>query len=191
MANRYIFNTSLTGYVNVAEDGGQFNNRCLSFRIPPDVLEQMNNDRAELIDWIKSKDSKRLAEGLPAWQDDGLVKYNYGAGDGTRKPKPEPIFVDAEGEVCTKETLRSVRKGTKVRVIMQQKPYAMGTFNTSIRVVGVQIIELATGNGAVDSGDLTVEDVTSMFGKVEGFKASEPAVRKEEALVGDGASYDF
>ena len=191
MANRYIFNTTLEGFINVAEDSGKFNNRTFAFKIPAAELEKVNADRAELIDWIKSKDNKRLAEGLPSWDDEGLVKYTYGAGDGSRKPKPEPIFVDADGEVCSKETLRSVRKGTKVRVILQQKPYAMGTFNTSVLVVGVQIIELASGNGAVDSGDLSVDDVASMFGKVDGFKASEPAVRKAENTVGDGDSYDF
>lgn len=191
MSNRYTFNTTLEGFISIAEDGGKFNNRTFAFKIPAAELEKINADRLELIDWIKSKDNKRLPEGLPAWGDDGLVKYTYGEGDGSRKPKPAPIFVDAEGEVCSKETLRSVRKGTKVRVILQQKPYGIGTFNTSIRIVGVQIIELATGNGAVDSGDMTVEDVVALFGKADGFKASEPAVRKAEDTVGDGDSYDF
>ena len=62
---------------------------------------------------------------------------------------------------------------------------------TSLRVLGVQIIELATGNGAVDSGDLSVDDVAALFGKAEGYKSSEPAVRKAEETVGDGDSYDF
>jgi hypothetical protein len=38
---------------------------------------------------------------------------------------------------------------------------------------------------------MTVEDVASIFGKVEGYKTSEPQVRKAEAVVGDGDSYDF
>ena len=67
----------------------------------------------------------------------------------------------------------------------------MGTFKTSVRVVGVQIIELASGNGAVDSGDLSVEDVASMFGTVQGFSQDEPSVRKAEETTGDGESYDF
>ena len=79
-----------------------------------------------------------------------------------------------------------------MNLIVDQKPYAMGpNVGTSMRVIGVQIIELASGNGAVDSGTLSVEDVAELFGSVEGFKASEPAVRKAEETVGDGESYDF
>ena len=53
------------------------------------------------------------------------------------------------------------------------------------------IIELVTGNGAVDSGELSVEDVASLFKPVDGFKQSAPAVRevKEESAADD--SYDF
>ena len=189
--NRYVFNTTLEGFINVFEDGGKFNNRGFTFTIPKTELEQINADREELIAWIKSKNSQRLPEGLPAWDEEGRVKYNYGEGDGTRKPKPEPIIIDSDGELVERSILKDVRKGTKVRLILQQKPYGIGTFNTSIRVIGLQIIELATGNGSVDSGEMTVEDVASIFGKVEGYKTSEPQVRKAEAVVGDGDSYDF
>ena len=191
MANRYTFATTLEGYINVAEDSGKFNNRCLSFVVPADTLKQMDSDRTDLIAWIKSKDNKRLAEGIPVWDESGLIKYSYGVGDGSRKPKPAPHFVDSNGTPVSLEVLKSVRKGTKCNIIVQQKPYAMGTFNTSVRVVGVQIIELASGNGAVDSGDLSVEDVASMFGTVQGFSQDEPSVRKAEETTGDGESYDF
>ena len=192
MANRYTFPTQLEGFIKVDEDGGKFNNRTFSFTIPAAQLEKISADRAELIDWIKSKDSKRLAEGLPVWDDSGLIRYTYGAGDGSRKAKPEPVFVDADGKPCSKETLQAVRKGTKVNVILQQKPYAMGTFNTSVRVIGVQIVELATANGAVDSGDLSVDDVAALFGSVDGFKQDDPQVRQMEPVeASTGDSYDF
>ncbi len=58
--------------------------------------------------------------------------------------------------------------------------------------LGVQIVELVTHGGAADSGDLSVDDIAGLFGKVEGFKGDEPAVRKadtEETTVTD--SYDF
>jgi hypothetical protein len=67
----------------------------------------------------------------------------------------------------------------------------MGTFNTSVRVIGVQIIELATGNGAVDSGDLSVDEVAALFGTTDGFSQSDPAVRQAEEPVAAGDSYDF
>ena len=32
--NRYVFNTTLEGFVNVYEDSGKFNNRCFSLQGP-------------------------------------------------------------------------------------------------------------------------------------------------------------
>ena len=192
MANRYVFNTTLEGFINVYEDSGKFNNRTFAYKFDAATLEQAEKDREELLKWAKSKATGRVQEAMTPWDDEGLCKYTYGAGDGSRKGKPEPIFVDSDGEVIERSVLRDVRKGTKVRLIVQQKPYAMGpNVGTSLRVLGVQIIELATGNGAVDSGDLSVEDVAALFGKADGYKASEPAVRKAEDTVGDGDSYDF
>lgn len=191
MANRYKFASKLSGFIRLDEDGGKYNNRSFSFTIPPADLEKIEADRAELISWIKSKDNKRLPEGLPKWDDNGVVKYSYGQGDGSYKPKPEPVIVDTDGNPVSKEVLRSIREGTKVNIIIQQKPFAVGSFNTSIRVIGIQIVELVTSDGAVDSGDLSVEDVASLFGSVAGFKADEPAVRKAVAAVTGGDDYDF
>ena len=192
MANRYVFNTTLEGFINVYEDSGKFNNRTFAYKFDAATLEQAEKDREELLKWAKSKATGRVQEAMTPWDDEGLCKYTYGAGDGSRKGKPEPIFVDSDGEVIDRNVLKDVRRGTKVRLIVQQKPYSMGpNIGTSLRVLGVQIIELATGNGAVDSGDLSVDDVAALFGKADGYKASEPAVRKAEDTVGDGDSYDF
>ena len=192
MANRYKFATTLEGFVSVGEDSGKFNNRTFAYAIPHETLTKVEEDRVELIKWAKSKASGRVQEAMTPWDDAGVCKYTYGEGDGSRKPKPEPVFVDSDGKPVEKSVLLSVRKGTKVNLIVDQKPYAMGpNVGTSMRVIGVQIIELATGNGAVDSGSLSVEDVAELFGSVDGFKASEPAVRKAEETVGDGESYDF
>ena len=192
MANRYKFQTVLEGFVSVGEDSGKFNNRTFAYAIPHETLVEVEKDREELLKWAKSKASGRVQEAMTPWDDAGVCKYTYGEGDGSRKPKPEPVFVDSDGKPVEKSVLLSVRKGTKVNLIVDQKPYAMGpNVGTSMRVIGVQIIELATGNGAVDSGSLSVEDVAELFGSVDGFKASEPAVRKVEETVGDGESYDF
>ena len=190
--NRYVFETVLDGFVNVYEDSGKFNNRTFAYKFDAETLSQAEKDREELLKWAKSKATGRVQEAMTPWDDEGLCKYTYGAGDGSRKGKPEPIFVDSDGEVIDRNVLKDVRRGTKVRLIVQQKPYSMGpNVGTSLRVLGVQIIELATGNGAVDSGDLSVDDVAALFGKADGYKASEPAVRKAEDTVGDGDSYDF
>ena len=98
----------------------------------------------------------------------------------------------AEGSALESAVLRDIRKGTKVRLIVQQKPYAVGpNIGTTLRVLGVQVIELVSGNGSVDSGDLSVEDIAGIFGSVDGFKASEPAVRDERKSESTGEDYDF
>lgn len=190
--NRYVFNTTLEGFVNVYEDSGKFNNRTFAYQIPAETLKQVEEDRTELIAWVKTKATGRVQEAITPWDEEGTCKYTYGAGDGTRKAKPEPVFVDTHGDPIDRAILRDVRKGTKVRLIVQQKPYSMGpNVGTSLRVLGVQIVELVGANGVVDSGDLSVEDVASIFGSVDGFKASEPAVRKTEAVDNKPDSYDF
>ena len=192
MANRYKFATTLEGFVSVGEDSGKFNNRTFAYAIPHDTLTQVETDREELLQWAKSKATGRVQEAMTPWDDAGLCKYTYGAGDGSRKPKPEPVFVDTTGDPISREVLKTVRKGTKVNIIVDQKPYAMGpNVGTSMRVIGVQIVELVSGNGAVDSGDLSVEDVAALFGSVDGFKADEPAVRDARPAAATEDSYDF
>jgi hypothetical protein len=192
MSNRYQFETVLEGFINVYEDSGKFQNRTFAYTIPSDTLAQVEADRVELISWAKTKATGRVQEAITPWDDSGLCKYTYGAGDGSRKAKPEPVFVDSTGVPIERAVLRDVRKGTKVNIIVQQKPYAMGSnVGTSMKVIGVQIIELATGNGAVDSGDLSVEEVAGMFGAVKGFSQADPAVRQEAEPVAAGDSYDF
>ena len=191
MANRYTFPTTLNGFVNVYEDSGKYNNRSFAYTVPKATLQKMESDREELLQWARSKSSGRVQEAMTPWDEAGLVKYSYGAGDGSRKPKPEPVFVDTDGAPLAPEILRDVRAGTKANLIVQQKPYSMGpNIGTSLRVVGVQVVELVTGNGAVDSGTLSVDEVADMFGKVDGFKASDPAVRQVES-ADKGDDYDF
>ena len=191
MANRYKFATELTGFISVGEDSGKFNNRTFAYTIPADTLNQIETDREELLTWAKSKASGRVQVAMTPWDDAGVCKYTYGEGDGSRKAKPEPVFVDTSGDPIEKAVLMGVRKGTKVNIIVDQKPYAMGpNVGTSMRVIGVQIVELVSGNGAVDSGDMSVADVAAMFGSVEGFKADSPAVRPA-ATASTEDSYDF
>ena len=187
--NRYIFDTVLDGFVNVYKPSGKYNNCCFSMTLPKDVIKQADSDREELLEWAKTKvsDPKRVALNPPKWDDDGLVKYSYEGDTG----RPAPVFVDTTGNPIEEAVLKDLRKGTKVRVIAQQKPYTKPAMGTTLKVLGVQVVELATGNGAVDSGDLSAEDVASMFGTVDCYKQGEPMVRKAEAVVGDGESYDF
>lgn len=191
MANRYTFATELSGFVSVGEDSGKYNTRTFAYTIPAKQLEQIEVDREELLEWAKSKASGRVQVAMTPWDDKGVCKYTYGEGDGSRKPRPEPVFVDTSGDPIDKATLLGIRKGTKVNLIVDQRPYAVGpNVGTSMKVVGVQVVELVSGNGTVDSGDMSVEDVAAMFGSVEGFKADSPAVRPV-AVAASEDSYDF
>ena len=188
--NRYVFEATLEGFINVYEDEGKFNNRCFSFKLPADVIEQAEADREELLAWAKSKapNPKRCEVALTKWDDEGLVKYSYSE----EKPKAIPVFVDTEGTLVEKNVLKDVRKGTKVRLIVQQGPYVFGNkVGTRLLVKGVQIVELASGNGSVDSGDMSADDVAAIFGTASGFKQSDPSVRQAEVADEPTDSYDF
>ena len=188
--NRYVFDAVLEGFINVYEDEGKFNNRCFSFKLPADVIEQAEADREELLAWAKSKapNPKRCEVALTKWDDEGLVKYSYSE----EKPKAIPVFVDTEGTLVEKNVLKDVRKGTKVRLIVQQGPYVFGNkVGTRLLVKGVQIVELASGNGSVDSGDMSADDVAAIFGTASGFKQSDPSVRQADVAEESTDSYDF
>ena len=181
--NRYTFATTLEGFINVYEDSGKFNNRCFSFRVPQEVLPQMESDREELLTWAKSKATGRVGENPCKWDDTGLVKISYGGETG----RTEPPFVDTDGQPLDRAVLKDIRSGTKVRLIVQQSPYTKPNIGTTLKVLGVQVVELATGNGAVDRGNLTIEDVAQLFGQVEGFKQGEPVVTQSTPA----SSYNF
>tara|TARA_Y100001963_G_scaffold156333_1_gene249649 strand:- start:2772 stop:3347 length:576 start_codon:yes stop_codon:yes gene_type:complete len=188
--NRYVIDTILEEFVNVYEPSGKFNNCGFAFKLDDNTLTQAEQDREELLKWAKSKvdNPKRMALNPPKWDESGLVKYSY-LGD-TRRP--EPIFVDTNGDPVEKSVLKNVRRGTKVKLIVQQTPYTKPSLGTTLKVLGVQIIELSTGSGAVDSGDLSVDDVNQIFGTTEGYKQSSPSVRKEPAdLAPSSVEYDF
>lgn len=173
MANRYTFETELEGFINVGEPSGKFNNCCFAFRLPQAVLEQAEADREELLAWAKTKVTGRINTNLPKWDDAGLVKISYGGDTG----RPAPVFIDTEGAVLEDAVRKSIRKGTKVRLIVDQKPYTKPSLGTTLKVLGVQVLELAAG-AVADSGDLTDDDVIALFQKSAGFKQSAPAPRK-------------
>lgn len=187
MANQYVFNTVLEGFVNVYEPSGKYNNCCFQFVLPSEVMDQAEKDREELLAWAKTKVQGRVNTNLPKWDENGLVKISYDGDTG----RPAPVFVDTEGTPIEKAVLKDVRKGTKVQLIVQQKPYTKPSLGTTLKVIGVMIIELASGSGAVDSGDLSAEDVAAIFKKQDGFKQSAPAVRDATPASVETDSYDF
>mgnify|MGYP003680934303 CR=1 FL=1 len=189
MANRHTISTKLSGFINVYEDSEKYQTRTFAYTIPSDVVELLEKEREELLDWARSKSSGRVQEAFAPWDDDGVAKYSYGE---ARPKNPIPVFVDSTGVPLETAVLRDIREGTEARLIIQHKPYAIpGKIGTSLKVVGFQLTKLVAGNGASDSGDLSVDEVVGMFGAVKGFSQADPAVRKTEEPVAAGDSYDF
>jgi hypothetical protein len=98
--------------------------------------------------------------------------------------------------VLEKDVLGAIRKGTKVRIITQQSPYTKPSLGTKLVVLGVEVIQLSTGD-LVDSGDLEGDDVAAMFaasGSVKGYTASAPQVRdnpEAATTTTEPDAYDF
>jgi len=190
--NQYVFPTELTGFINVFEDAGKYENRTFSYTIPADILSSVEKDRIELLKWVDSKleSPKRVALNPSPWDESGLCKYSYSDTD----KKPIPVFVDTEGAPISESDLQTLRKGTKAVLIVNQTPYTKPAKGTSLKVVGVQITKLVTMNGASDSGDMSVEDVNAIFGTRDGYKASSPVVSAPDEAAGTPSSvenYDF
>jgi hypothetical protein len=61
-----------------------------------------------------------------------------------------------------------------VKLAFRQKPYILKdgvTYGTSLKLVGVQIVELG-GAAGIDRGELGDTEVAALFGQTTGFKAS-------------------
>ena len=185
--NRYVFSTTLEGFINLVEPSGRYNNCCFKFTLPSDVMAEAEKDREELLAWIETKVTGRVALNFPKWTEDGLVSYTFDGDTG----RARPVFVDSNGDPVDLSVLKTVAKGTKVKIICQQVPYTKPAKGTTLKVLGVQIIELVTSNGASDSGTLSTEDVVAMFGTTEGFKASEPQVKQANTEPVAAGGYDF
>lgn len=185
--NRYVFSTTLEGFINVGEPSGKFNNCCFSFRLTDSVLEEAEKDREELLAWVETKVTGRLSTNVPKWDEEGLVKYSFDGDTG----RARPVFVDSNGDPLDISVLKTVAKGTKVKIICQQVPYTKPAKGTTLKVLGVQVIELQAMNGASDSGTLSTDDVVAMFGTTDGFKASEPQVKQTDTEPVAAGGYDF
>ena len=185
--NRYVFSTALEGFINLVEPSGRYNNCCFKFTLPSDVMAEAEKDREELLAWIETKVTGRVALNFPKWTEDGLVSYTFDGDTG----RARPVFVDSNGDPVDLSVLKTVAKGTKVKIICQQVPYTKPAKGTTLKVLGVQVIELQAMNGASDSGSLSTEDVVAMFGTTEGFKASEPQVKQANTEPVAAGGYDF
>ena len=81
----------------------------------------------------------------------------------------KPNVTDSDGNIDT-NTIRSAS-------------YVLpaGDIGTSVKLKSVQIISLNNGAGVTDEGNLSAEEASDLFGKTNGYKASDPAPQVDSA----------
>ena len=145
----------------------------LSAIVDQDMVDSLEEDRAESIKWAESKlkNPKRSVCKPEPWEEvsEGKYKVKFSWNE-----EMKPPVVDTEGTHITDDTV-PIYGGSKVKLAFYQKPYILKdgiTYGTSLKLVGVQLVSLSSEAG-VDTGDMSVSDVASLFGNTTGFKASE------------------
>ena len=155
----------------------------LSALLDSQLIEALEEDRKETLKWAESKlkNPKRSVLKPEPWEEvtEGSYKTKFSWNEENRPP-----VVDSEGTPITNADL-PVYSGSKVKLAFRQKPYILKdgvTYGTSLKLVGVQIVELG-GAAGIDRGDLGDTEVAALFGQTTGFKASSvPATVATDAV---------
>ena len=185
MTNKKVHVTdvvTLDGYQAVLEPG-KFGH-SLSAIVDNDVVATLEAERSEVLKWAESKlkNPKRSTCKPTPWEEVATDKYKIKFSWNEEK---RPPVVDAEGTPIT-DTKTPLYGGSTVKLGFYQKPYILRdgvTYGSSLKLVGVQVIELNKEAAGVDSGELNETEVADLFGKSEGFKASvngNPDVEEED-----------
>ena len=113
----------------------------LSALVSQDIVDQLEDDRANTIKWCESKlkNPKRSVCKPEPWEEvsEGQYKVKFSWNAESRPP-----VVDTEGTPITDERT-PVYSGSKVKLAFYQKPYILKdgvTYGTSLKLVGVQLI---------------------------------------------------
>ena len=157
----------------------------LSAIVDQDLVDKLEEDRADSIKWAESKlkNPKRSTLKPEPWEEvsDGKYKVKFSWNEETKPP-----VVDTEGTVIT-DPNTPLYSGSTVKLAFRQKPYILRdgvTYGTSLKLVGIQVITVGSSAG-VDTGDLGETEVAALFGQTKGFKASEPNVIINDAVEDD------
>lgn len=162
----------------------------LAALVDQSMVDVLEDDRVESLKWAESKlkNPKRSTLKPEPWEEvtEGQYKVKFSWNEESRPP-----VVDTEGTVIADDNT-PMYAGSRVKLAFYQKPYILRdgvTYGTSLKLVGVQLVSLNTAAG-VDTGDMSTEDVAALFGKTEGFKASEPNVTST-LTIPEGDEDDF
>jgi hypothetical protein len=154
----------------------------LAALVDQSMVDVLEDDRVESLKWAESKlkNPKRSTLKPEPWEEvtEGQYKVKFSWNEESRPP-----VVDTEGTIIADDNT-PMYAGSRVKLAFYQKPYILRdgvTYGTSLKLVGVQLVSLNTSAG-VDTGDMSAENVAALFGKTEGFKASEPNVTPSETV---------
>ena len=174
MANRTTHvtdNVKLEGFQAILEPG-KFG-YSLSAVVDASVVDTLETERADVLKWAESKlkNPKRATLKPTPWEEvaEGKYKLKFSWNEEKRPP-----VVDTEGTPVT-DTKTPLYGGSTVKLGFYQKPYILRdgvTYGSSLKLVGVQVVELNKEAAGTDSGDLNESEVADLFGKTSGFTAT-------------------
>ena len=172
MSNKNIHVTDsikLEGFQAIFEPG-KFG-YSLSAIVNEDFINKLEDERTEVLKWAESKlkNPKRSVLKPTPWEEvaKGKHKLKFSWGDDKKPP-----VVDTEGTPIT--NMRTpLYGGSTVKLGFYQKPYILRdgiTYGSSLKLVGIQVVELSKEAAGVDSNDMDETEVADLFGKTKGFK---------------------
>ena len=171
MSNRVVHVTDtvpLDGYQAILEPG-KFG-YSLSAVVDTDTVDKLETERADVLKWAESKlkNPKRSTLKPTPWEEvaEGKYKLKFSWGEDKRPP-----VVDTEGTPVT-DTKVPLYGGSTVKLGFYQKPYILRdgiTYGSSLKLVGIQVVELNKEAAGVDAGELDETEVADLFGKTKGF----------------------
>ena len=174
MSNRTVHVTdvvTLDGYQAILEPG-KFG-YSLSAVVDSSVVDELETERKDVLKWAESKlkNPKRATLKPTPWEEvaEGKYKLKFSWNEEKRPP-----VVDTEGTPVT-DTKTPLYGGSTVKLGFYQKPYILldaVTYGSSLKLVGVQVVELNSSAAGTDSGDLNETEVADLFGKTDGYTAS-------------------
>ena len=164
-------NVKLEGFQAILEPG-KFG-YSLSAVVDASVVDTLETERTDVLKWAESKlkNPKRATLKPTPWEEvaEGKYKLKFSWNEEKRPP-----VVDTEGTPVT-DTKTPLYGGSTVKLGFYQKPYILRdgvTYGSSLKLVGVQVVELNKEAAGTDSGDLNETEVADLFGKTDGFTAA-------------------
>ena len=150
-----------------------------------DLISKLETERDDCLKWAESKlkNPKRATLKPTPWEEvaDGKFKIKFSWGEDKKPP-----VVDTEGTPVT-DAKTPIYGGSTVKLGFFQKPYILKdgvTYGSSLKLVGVQVVEIAGSAAGVDADSMDDKEVADLFGKTEGFvaKATAPESADEDSI---------